>query len=66
MMATAEVSTAANVLGLSEEVITNFLYLVNSLGKSPAIKNVAPVENTSYYNTADALEALMNEYAAKL
>jgi hypothetical protein len=66
MMATAEVSKAANVLGLSEEVITNFLYLVNSLGKHTAEKNVAPVANTPHYNSAADLEALMNEYAAKL
>lgn len=66
MMATAEVSKAANVLGLSEEVITNFLYLVNSLGKHTAGRSVASVANTPYHNTADALEALMNEYAAKL
>lgn len=60
MIGTAEISKAATVLGLSEEVITRFLYLVNSLEKHIPEKSVAP-----YYNTA-ALESLVDEYVEKL
>lgn len=65
MMATMEVSKAASVLGLSEEVITNFLYLVNSLERQAPEKRVTSFSNTQH-NAAAAMEALMNEYVTKL
>jgi len=65
MMATMEVSKAANVLGLSEEVITNFLYLVNSLERHVPEKSIASFSN-NHHNAAADMEALMNEYVTRL